>query len=675
MDNETFMQKLKSAPVAMIIFIIVLFLFSSLLIFTKPSGKNSQNNGKPAPSPSTLNVPLKLEKFTSETDFKLYLQKAQNSVAYGGTGMVNFSQGRAVAPLSVPAGDIAVRKSVSPEGVTVDRSSETNVQVLGIDEPDILKNNGRNIFYSSSQNYRIMPMVKRVIGRPEIYPNPAPEVQTSIIKAFPVNELSKTGTIPKNGNLLLKDNKLIITDYKGLYGYDISDPKNPKENWKMEYNENNQLVQARLFDNKIYLVTSNYLNRGNPCPLKPLSFNNSQLVIPCTEIYHPEGYGFNTDTTYTAMIVDPQNGTVSQKISFVGSIASSVLYMSSGALYIAYSYQTDYLDFIYGFISTKASDLFPAEVKSKIDRLKDYDISSQAKMVEYQNILQSYQNTLGENERLKMETEMNNRLNDYYKDHKRELEKTGIVKIGLSNFNIEANGLVSGHPLNQFSLDEYNNHLRIAVTVQGAAFNSAGSANDVYILDSNLRETGKVTDLGQDERIYSVRFLGDKGYVVTFKQVDPFYVLDLKNPGSPKLSGQLKIPGYSSYLHPLDDNHILGIGKEGQDLKISLFNVSDPQNPAETDKYNLSDYTSDILQNHHAFLLDSKHEVFFLPGTQGGYVISYKDMKLSLAAAIADYQIERSLFINDYLYVVGQNKITVFDENNWKEVNHLDLNP
>ena len=85
--------------------------------------------------------------------------------------------------------------------------------------------------------------------------------------------------------------------------------------------------------------------------------------------------------------------------------------------------------------------------------------------------------------------------------------------------------------------------------------------------------------MGKDERIYSARFIGDKGYLVTFKQVDPFYVLDLSNPKKPEIKGELKIPGYSSYLHPISDDLILGIGKEGSVVKVSLFDVSDPTNP------------------------------------------------------------------------------------------------
>ena len=126
------------------------------------------------------------------------------------------------------------------------------------------------------------------------------------------------------------------------------------------------------------------------------------------------------------------------------------------------------------------------------------------------------------------------------------------------------------------------------------------SANDVYVLDKNLKITGQVLDLGLTERIYSVRFIQDKGYVVTFRQIDPFYVLDLSDPENPALKGELKIPGYSSYLHPITKDKILGIGKEGSNVKISLFDVKDPENPSEAAKYTLQEFNHSAPEPGHS---------------------------------------------------------------------------
>ncbi|HNY97987.1 MAG TPA: beta-propeller domain-containing protein, partial [Candidatus Pacearchaeota archaeon] len=201
---------------------------------------------------------------------------------------------------------------------------------------------------------------------------------------------------------------------------------------------------------------------------------------------------------------------------------------------------------------------------------------------------------------------------------------------------------------------------------------ASNSANDVYVLDGSLKTIGSVTNLGLQERIYSARFIADKGYVVTFRQTDPFYVIDLKDPKNPKLAGELKIPGYSGYLHPISKDKILGIGQENWQVKLALFDVSDPQNPKELDKYLLKEGYSDAINNHRAFLLDQKHQVFFLPA-QGAYIFSYKDDKLQLAKALSVDQARRAVYINDYLYVFSNNSLIILDENNWEKVKSLDL--
>ena len=254
--------------------------------------------------------------------------------------------------------------------------------------------------------------------------------------------------------------------------------------------------------------------------------------------------------------------------------------------------------------------------------------------------------------------------------------KTDIIKISIRDFSVDAMGTVPGQLLNQFSMDEYNEHLRVATTVGGGWFSFGGpqeQENDVYVLDKNLSTSGSLQGLGLNERIYSARFIQDKGYLVTFRQTDPFYVLDLSNPRKPEIKGELKIPGYSSYLHPISKDRILGVGKEGSKVKVSLFDVSSPSNPKEANTFVLEEYWSDILNTHHAFLLDDKHMVFFMPGGRGGYVLSYAEDNLVIKKAVSDINAKRALFINDYLYVVGEDKIIVFDENTWERANKLEL--
>lgn len=624
--------------------------------------------------------------FASDKEFKDYLSKGS---AIQGVG---FGMGRGGFPEAVS--DVAMEKSAGTAFSNQlslsapSRVSETNVQTLNIDEPDIVKTNGREIYFSREGYYRggIMPMRESVVSdnagvSKEIAPGIMPpdyesQQAVKILEAFPLEKLEKIGEIKKNGTLLLEGDVLAIFTYQGVYGYDVKNPAEPKEKWNISYKDGNQLVTARLYDGKIYLVTSNWINSVNPCPVEVYSVNGVTYPIRCENIYHPATV-LPVNTAYTVSIVDPASGDVKEAKSFVGTSGSSAVYMSEKNIYVTYSYPGDVVRYTHNFFKEN-SDLVPQEIIDRLEKLQGYDISFAAKMTEMSMIINDYQQSLSNDERLKMENEMKNRGADFAKNHRRELERTGITKLDAKNLNIEANGSVPGNLLNQFSLDEFKGNLRVAVTI-GQGFGSFGfggrneTANDVYVLNENLDEAGSVKDLGLGERIYSVRFIGERGYVVTFKQIDPFFVLDLSDPKNPQQKGELKIPGFSSYLHPLDDNHILGVGTENNQVKLSLFDVSDPQDPRELSKYNLDEYWTEVSNNHRAFLLDKKHTVFFLPGSKGGYVFSYEDNQLKLAKAVSDVQVKRALYINDYLYILSEKGVTVLDEKNWEKVKELEL--
>jgi uncharacterized secreted protein with C-terminal beta-propeller domain len=315
----------------------------------------------------------------------------------------------------------------------------------------------------------------------------------------------------------------------------------------------------------------------------------------------------------------------------------------------------------------------PEEFINSLEELSKMDISQEAKLTEMMVIMQKYLESIDSDEELRISTELENRMDDYVKENVRSLEQTGIVKINVDGFEIAATGSVPGAPLNQFSLDEYQENLRITTTLTGGTFGVGESANDVYVMDKNLDILGSVVDLGLTERIYSARFIEDKGYIVTFRQTDPFYVIDLHDANNPKMAGELKIPGYSAYLHPVNKDKIIGVGEEDRRVKISLFNVGDPENPQEISKYSLDEYYTEVESNHHAFLMDDKHKVFFLPGGKGGYIYSYEGDELSLKMAVAEVGVQRAIYIDDYMYIVGVDNILVIDENKWEKVKEFEL--
>ncbi|MGI5827411.1 MAG: beta-propeller domain-containing protein [Patescibacteria group bacterium] len=632
---------------------------------------------KPSNSPSPLeHQKPKLEKFSSIEEFKAYLSKADattNTAAFNMAIPTARSSMQEDMAINAPTG--ALNEGIALEKSVASRVSETNVQVKGIDEPDIVKTNGKQIFFSSLfPSYQVF---KRLI-RSDIVPAntilPSEEnSKTRVISAFPVDELAEKTQLKVGGNLVLTDKVLVvISNDNKIYGYDIQNPENPTEKWQLKLEDNHYLSTARLLDNTIYLITQTHIDRSNPCPVKPLA---DSVTIACDDIYHPSAT-VPVNTTYTVMAVNVESGTVEKSTAFVGSSNASVIYMSPKAIYVSYSYTGDMVAFTYNFFTEKGSDLISQDTLERINKLRTYDISSQAKQMELGLILEEYRQSLSSDEALKFENEMTNRMEDYSKAHMREMSKTGIAKIGIDSFVVEANGEVPGYPLNQFSLDEHEDNLRIATTISSSGFSMRGgseSVNDVYVLNSKLEMLGSALDLGKGERIYSTRFIGDRGYVVTFKQIDPFYVLDLSNPKQPTVKGELKIPGYSSYLHSLEENVILGIGEEDNKVKLSVFNVQDPSNPEEISKYILDEYWSEAGNNHHAFLQDDKHKVFFLPGGKGGYVFSYEGNELKLQKAVSDVIAKRALYIDNYLYILAEDKVVVLDEKSWETVKELDL--
>jgi len=657
-----------SVVVIIAIFALSAMYFMSPKINNNPPQIQTPNSETPIYSSSGEIENVEIKKFTSEDEFKTYLEISKansNSGFYGGNSRA-FTDGIMETDMA-PSMKL---NSLADSGQSAQRTSETNVQVAGIDEPDIVKTNGKEIYLSSFQYYYEI-MDSREESMP-YYNIP----KTKIINAFPPADLKLDGEIIENGNLLLDNNILMIFTRGKIYAYDVSDKTSPQKKWTLDLNENNnRVITSRLHKNKIYLITAKYINYSQPCPIKTFSIDGKALKIDCNNIYHPT-VPIEADSTYTISIIDPKTGKVEKNTSFIGSNNNSVIYMSENAIYATYYYTGDFLSFMADFFSEKCSDLIPSNIIKKLKKLNSYDISQQSKYVEFETILEKLDRSLSSDEKLQFENEIENRATEYFSDHSRELEKTGIFKISTDNLDILANGNIPGALLNQFSLDEFEGNLRVASTIGEASrffFGNQESVNDIYVLNNNLEKTGEVLDLGKTEKIYSVRFLEDKGYVVTFRQTDPFYVLDLSDANDPQLKGELKIPGYSSYLHPIAENKILGIGKENSKVKISLFDVSSAENPKEVSKYTLDEYWSGVLSTHHAFLQDAKHNIFFLPGNKGGYIFSYKNDQLKLVKAISGISAQRALYLNDYLYIIGNNKITILNEIDWEKVNELEF--
>jgi uncharacterized secreted protein with C-terminal beta-propeller domain len=270
---------------------------------------------------------------------------------------------------------------------------------------------------------------------------------------------------------------------------------------------------------------------------------------------------------------------------------------------------------------------------------------------------------------------------------------TNISKFNVvgSKIGFAGGGMVDGSILNQFSMDEFESNLRVATTNW-----QQDSKNAVYILDGSLNQIGSIENIAPTERIYSTRFMGDKGYIVTFRQIDPLFVLDFSDPTSPRITGELKIPGFSNYLHPISQDVLLGIGQDVDEktgtqlgIKLSLFDVSDHGKPREINYLVLGSSGSyaEVLTNHKALMLNpDRNMIAFdasLSNTSGDYQKSYfygaliieakEDGTLKVLQQISNEGIygsyvKRVIYIGDILYYVLDDSIRAFNIDTFKEI-------
>ncbi len=291
-----------------------------------------------------------------------------------------------------------------------------------------------------------------------------------------------------------------------------------------------------------------------------------------------------------------------------------------------------------------------------------------------------------------------------------EILKIAKFAVDEGKIGYAGTGQVKGSLNNQFSMDEQDGFLRVATTVWDNE-----SKNNLYVLDENMNVCGSVLGFAPTERIYSVRFMGDRGYVVTFRQTDPLFVFDLSDPTAPKITGELKVPGFSSYLHPVTENILLGVGNDVQDLyikdgsgkevvvgqrtgglKLSLFDVSDMGKPKEIDSLILGDQGySELLYNHKVAMFKNSESFVAFPADlysnskeesfNGALLVSYQSNKLVEKGRIEGaenayydatdgyYFGQRLVYIGDTLYYAQGSLLRSFDLDTLKETGSLKL--
>ncbi len=373
-----------------------------------------------------------------------------------------------------------------------------------------------------------------------------------------------------------------------------------------------------------------------------------------------------------------KNGEVVQSGNYTSSrISEGYLYLFS-SYYVNTEFQKDEPDSFVPYVGAKkikASDVYLPET----DRGCMYEIITSISLENPDEIVDTKAIfTEGG------ELYVSNKNIYYYETNWGKTDTTTIRKISYENGKLKAIAQckVNGYLEDSFCIDEYNGYLRMVMTV--------GETNSVYVMDEKMKLTGKIEGLAEEERIYSARFLGETGYFVTFRETDPLFTVDLSNPKEPEIVGQLKILGFSEYLHFYGENQLLGIGMDVDEkgmttngVKLTMFDISDKTDVKEVSTYVMENvYSADVLYDYKAGLIDDAKNIIgfaaYPEGCQNYYLFHYDDKK----GFVCDMEEEingnasrsaRGLYIKDTLYVVQGNVIEAYDLKNFEKNGDLIL--
>lgn len=557
-------------------------------------------------------------------------------------------------------GPVMLEKAERKGAQDVNSHSNTNVQVEGIDEADIVKTDGKYIYSINNVSNKLLIInadnsanIVKSINAKDLLEKEAKEY-----KDFSREIYLREMFLYKND-----DNKYLVllsnvNRYKNFQSSQEEKNKDAEGNYKIrpfffnlqstlvsiidikniddikvlkQFEVSGYLLSSRINKDKFYMVTNKYLhyfyNTGQEEDIIPfyIIYDNECIKkeIELQNIMYNENNISSNFTVITSFDLKDFNADL---ISILGNFDN--LYMSKGSLYLT---------------SIKGEEIKEESQNNSKDTAVSY----------YLNKTYIYKFKLGD-------------------------------KVDYVNF-----AQVEGTLINQFSMDEYNNYFRVAVTKEKFSQNASNTTNNLYVFDKNLKLVGSIENIAEGERIYSTRFVKDKLYMVTFKQVDPLFVIDLKNPYNPKILGLLKIPGYSTYLHPLSDKKIIGFGMDTADdngrvinsgMKIALFDISELENPKEIAKIKIGGKGtfSESLYNHKALtvyndyyafdICETKDDDSYIPIFNGLILLEIKDNGINIKAKISndsdqkdlnyDYGY-RAVFINDNMYVVSNYAISI----------------
>lgn len=522
--------------------------------------------------------------------------------------------------------------------------SGTNVQVAGVDEGDIVKTDGTYIYILRGSELIVMQADGTDVA--------------DVSNVFVGQDWEQTTTEDGRAHtqeklpleLYLADGRVVVlssyTDWTGgdassdgIAGsgsnyvtvdiYDVSDPAAPT--LVQSLGQDGYEIASRMVGGVLYLCTSYYPDapeKGDEATFAPRLYDgDTASVVPCGSIGLMP---YNNSMTYAvAASYDIASGTRLSSQSVLGG--GETVYMTAENLYLCTSVYDDGAGKSYKDGSYTVTD-YTSSVNTAVNRFAIAD----------------------------------------------------------GKLTFAANGAVAGALNNQFSLDERDGYLRMATTEQTYAYSiyrdekhdfentktnddATQTRNDVYVLDSDLNTVGSVAGLAEGETVFSARFDGDYGYLCTYRQTDPVFAVDLTDPVNPKVVGELKLSGYSDYLHVWSDGLLFGLGMETQavdgttvdGMKLVMIDTSDPARLHDLHTQTIDADYSEALYNHKAILVDSGKNLIAFPAENSYLVYGYSaDDGFTLRKEIPVSQWDennRGLYIGDYFYVVGSDQVNVLD--------------
>ncbi|RPI38240.1 MAG: hypothetical protein EHM53_09275 [Methanoregulaceae archaeon] len=563
-----------------------------------------------------------IKKFSSADEIREYIRNntalaGAEEYGYGSNGI---ARDAVLTPQAATAESVAKGISVPAPSVGSADHSTTNVQVAGVDEPDFVKNDGKYIYVITGQILAIVDAYPAapasVVSKTEIGDLPRDifiDGNRLVVFATGTQErdISSSGS-SASPSVLMKEmpyyypSSLPVTH---AIFYDISDRAHPKV--LKDYAIDGDYLDARLIGSNLYLVTREQVYTYDMDRITVPAVREGTKTVIAPDVYYfdnPEReYAFTTISSFDTGSAKEKEA----KTFLVGS--GNLMYVSENAMYITYQ---------------KYHNVYRPMRAEPVIALDDVRVGSGSSSSGISSpVLWEDFNKMSESEKQAYIADMKNAEQETIA--KKEIDQTTTVihKIAIRNGAITyiARGDVPGVLESQFSMDEYKNNLRAATTSSVYTTRGSYEYNNVFVLDAGMKMIGSLTHIAEQEKIYSTRFIGDRLYMVTFKRIDPFFVIDLSTPASPKILGKLKIPGYSDYLHPYDATHIIGVGKETgtnewggvstKGLKLALFDVSDVENPKQLDKVEIGDAGTDsaVLSDHKAFLFDKAKNLLVIP--------------------------------------------------------------